>query len=240
MPPSDLIACPACGLIQRCPQAVAAGPAPLSRARPAGVRLVCARCAERLPHTDPRHEAASRNRVLALSLAALILYPAAMMLPVMRIERLGHGRETTIWSGAVALIRDGHAAIGLLVLVCSVIIPLAKLAALIMLTWPGLARRLPGLPPARRHLIHRVVEWLGRWGMVDVLLVAVLIAAVKLGDLMSVHAGPGVTAFGGVVVLSLLASAFFDPRSIWLDEPVALPKLSKPTTPRSQSAPIRT
>lgn len=167
----------------------------------------------------PEHDRRMRQRVLALSLAALLLYPAAMILPVLRIEQLGHGRDTTIWGGAVSLIRDGHLAVGILVLVCSVIIPPGKLLALVALNWPGLADRLPGLPPHRRHFIARAVDWLGRWGMVDVLLVAVLIAAVKLGDLMSVRAGPGVTAFAAVVVLSLFASAAFDPRSVWRNQP---------------------
>lgn len=182
--------------------------------------LGCARCGEKLELGFPEHDRRMRSRVLALATAALLLYPAAMVLPVMRIERMGHGRDTTIWGGAVALIRDGHAAVGVLVLVCSVLIPLGKLFALIGLSWPGLVERLPGLPPRRRHLIYTAVEWLGRWGMVDVLLVAVLIAAVKLGDLMSVRAGPGVTAFGAVVVLSLLASACFDPRTLWRGEPI--------------------
>jgi paraquat-inducible protein A len=60
-----------------------------------------------------------------------------------------------------------------------------------------------------------MVEFLGRWGMVDVLLVAVLVAVVKLGDLVTVTPGPGVLAFGSVVVLSLLASAAFDPHALW-------------------------
>jgi paraquat-inducible protein A len=171
--------------------------------------------------------------VLALSLAALILYPAAMALPVMRLERFGHGTQTTIWGGAAALIRDGHAAIGLLVLVCSIVIPLAKLLALIGLSWPGLTDRLPNFSFRHRHVVYRMVEWLGRWGMVDVLLVAVLIAAVKLGDVLTVRAGPGVTAFGGVVILSLLASACFDPGYIWRDAPAR-----DPTSRNRQTKPV--
>ena len=66
-----------------------------------------------------------------------------------------------------------------------------------------------------RASTYRVVEWIGRWGMLDVLLVALLVAAVKLGSWVEVHPGPGVAAFGGVVIFSLLASAAFDPQAIW-------------------------
>ena len=63
-----------------------------------------------------------------------------------------------------------------------------------------------------------MIEFIGRWGMVDVLLVAVLVAVVKLGDLVEVTPGPGVVVFGGVVILSLIASAMFDPHAIWEEE----------------------
>ena len=66
-----------------------------------------------------------------------------------------------------------------------------------------------------RALTYHLIEWTGRWGMLDVLLVAVLVALVKLGDLMQISAGPGATAFATVVILSLLASACFDPHSLW-------------------------
>lgn len=138
-----------------------------------------------------------------------------MSLPVMRIERFGHSMDTTIWGGVVALINDNHVLIGLVVLVCSVVVPVFKLLAMLVLSSSSCGVAL--LSAGQRHTMYRLVEFLGRWGMLDVLLIAVLIAAIKLGDLMSVHAGPGVLAFGGMVVLSLGASACFDPRSIWHD-----------------------
>src|SRR5205085_2604151 len=108
------------------------------------------------------------------------------------------------------LITHHQVLIGLVVLVCSVVIPVLKLAGLFVLTgrWVTLERR-------HRASIYRAIEAAGRWGMIDVLLVALTIAAVKLGDLVVVTPGPGVVAFGACVVLSLAASAVFNPHAIW-------------------------
>jgi paraquat-inducible protein A len=154
----------------------------------------------------------SRARTVAFALAALALYPAAMMLPVLEVSRLGHVHEATIWSGVVALLAEGQWFVGLVVLFASIIAPIAKLAAL-------LAVCLPIGQTEHRASAYRFVEWIGRWGMLDVLLVAILVAVVKLGDWVQVQPGPGLAAFAGVVVLSLIASAVFDPHSIWEDHP---------------------
>ncbi len=96
-----------------------------------------------------------------------------------------------------------------MVLLCSVVVPVMKLAALLMLsTQRGLGER-------HRALTYRLVEWTGRWGMLDVLLVAVLVAVLKLGDLMTVSVGPGLLAFTACVTLSLAAAASFDPFDMW-------------------------
>lgn len=176
--------------------------------------LQCARCGG--PITDPeragRHDVRS-TWAASLALSALILYPLAMALPIMRIERFGHAHDTTIWGGVVSLVADGHTAMGLVVLACSVLIPVMKLVAILALSSKRHAASF--LTAEHQHTTFRLVEFLGRWGMLDVLLVAVLIAAIKLGDLMSVRAGTGVLAFGVMVLLSLAASACFDPRAIW-------------------------
>lgn len=144
----------------------------------------------------------------AFALAALILYPLAVSLPVMQLRKLGHVRDVTVWSGAVELLGGGHVAVGVLVFLCSIVIPLLKLGGIFLLgfeaPWRGREQH--------RMRTHRVIDWVGRWGMLDVLLVAVLVAAIKLGNWAEISPGPGVVAFASVVVLSLLASAVFDPR----------------------------
>jgi paraquat-inducible protein A len=152
------------------------------------------------------------SRAAAFSAGALVLYPAAMMLPVIRLERMGHERAATIWSGVVELFSAGYVAVGTVVLICSVLAPLGKIGAIFAIAGPTLLNR------HHRAATFRMVEWIGRWGMLDVLLVALLVAAVKLGDWVNVHPGPGVAAFAGVVILSLLSSAVFDPHAIWEEQ----------------------
>ncbi|MBO6739565.1 MAG: paraquat-inducible protein A [Phycisphaerales bacterium] len=152
----------------------------------------------------------STNRAAALAVAALLLYPLALWLPVMQIERLGHESHASIWSGTVALLAEGHLFVGLAVLLFSVVAPIGKLALIFGLcVGQGLIAR------QDQARAYRLIEIIGRWGMVDVLLVAILVAVVKLGDLVEVTPGPGVMIFGVVVILSLLASAAFDPHAIW-------------------------
>ncbi|MCA9283666.1 MAG: paraquat-inducible protein A [Phycisphaerales bacterium] len=153
-----------------------------------------------------------RHRTMALALAALALYPVAIGLPVMTLTQLGHAHQTGIVQGGIDLLTSGNIAIGLLVLVCSVLLPLGKLGALLVLAGDV------ALHPVRQAWIHRVVEWTGRWGMLDVLLVAILVAAVKLGDVVEVSLGPGALAFAACVALSLAASAAFDPHLLWSEQ----------------------
>jgi len=188
-------ACHCCGMVHRIP--------------PVGNRSVacCTRCRAVIRHgVHPR----STNRAAALAFAALLLYPMALWLPVMQIERLGHESDASIWSGTIALLAEGHLFVGLAVLLFSVIAPIGKLVLIFALCiGQGLIAR------HDRARAYRLIELIGRWGMVDVLLVAILVAVVKLGDLVEVTPGPGVVIFGVVVILSLLASAAFDPHAIW-------------------------
>ena len=170
---------------------------------------VCQRCRAALSLPSPRRSAST---VVALCLAALVLYPFAILLPVISIDEMGHTNTSTVWSGMVSLFASGQLLVGAVVLLGSVVAPLGKLGAMLTLCLGDLV-----LHRRRQALTYRAVEWLGRWGMLDVLLVATLVAAVKLGDWVDVHPGPGVLAFTAVVVLSMLASAAFDPKSIWQD-----------------------
>lgn len=138
------------------------------------------------------------------------MYPPGVVLPVMTVENFGHSQATGILDGAATLLASGHVLIGLVVIVCSIVIPLAKLVALLTLSLNGRALR-----DRHRALTYHLVEWTGRWGMLDVLLVAVLVAGLKLGDVVSVSPGPGAAAFASCVLLSLAATACFDPHQLW-------------------------
>ncbi len=152
----------------------------------------------------------SNSRTAAMATAALVLYPFAVSMPIMEVQKLGHVREVSILEGVTQLLAKGELLVGLIVLLCSIVLPLAKLFALLVLSAGGLT-----LGRRHRALTYRVVEWSGRWGMLDVLLVALLVAAVKLGDLVEVTPGPAALAFAAVVVLSLAAAACFDPHGLW-------------------------
>jgi paraquat-inducible protein A len=175
-------------------------------------RATCTRCRTTL--ASPARSARSMSRTAAFAVAALVLYPAAMLLPVMRIEQFGHAQATSILGGTIDLLAHGHIGIGLVILICSVVIPLTKLLTLLTLvTGPMMLRH------HHRALAHHLLEWTGRWGMLDVLAVAVVVAALKLGDLVDVTPGPGAIAFASVVALSLLASASFNPHLAWERSP---------------------
>jgi len=187
-------ACHCCGLVQHLPEV------------PTGARARCARC-----HTTlwrPGRKLAGNRRCAAAALAALILYPVAVSLPIMRLERFGHLTEASIWSGTFSLLAEGQILVGIVVLACSVVIPLLKLAGLLLITTGRLSHR-------NRAFTYRLIEWAGRWGMLDVLLIAILVAWIKVGDLMEVHPGPAALAFTVCVCLSLVATACFDPHALW-------------------------
>lgn len=206
-PMTDLGACHCCGLVHAVPQIDARSVA------------CCIRCNSVIRHgIHPR----SIPRTAAYALAALILYPLALTLPVMQIERFGHVSDASIWSGMVGLLSEGHLFVGMAVLMFSVIAPVGKLGLLAVLC--------AGNKLVTRHdraKVYKLIEFIGRWGMVDVLLVAVLVAVVKLGDLVTVTPGPGVIVFGVVVILSLIASTMFDPHAIWEERSIEGRVLSK-------------
>jgi len=198
--------CRGCGLVQTVPSVPTAGAVAAARSA-----YHCHRCDRRLP--DPAGRAWRQTWTRATATAALILYPLAVSLPILEVSKLGRSRETGILEGTARLLTDGHVFVGSVVLVCSVLLPLVKLVSLLVLSGGGGALR-------RRHraLTFRVVEWTGRYGMLDVLCVAVLVAVLKLGDVVDVTVGPGALVFGSCVLLSLFATAIFDPHDLWEEE----------------------
>jgi paraquat-inducible protein A len=174
-----------------------------------GMISECVRCGSRLDQR-PRN---SLHRTAALSLAALILYIPANLLPILRLELYGAVSENTVWDGVVRFYRDGSYVIALIVLLASIVIPLLKLTGLFFVTFTAALRwnRVRLL----RTWLFRFIESIGRWAMLDVFVVAIWVAVVKLGSLAHVTPGRGLLPFGCVVVLTLLASASFDPELIW-------------------------
>lgn len=180
-----------------------------------GTIATCCRCGSTLE----RRTFNSLHRTAAFSLAALILYFPANAFPILHMEIFGVSSENTIWQGIVLLFQDGQWIVAGIVFMASIVIPLLKLLGLFFLVatstfhWSG-GKRL-------RTWAYRIIEGIGRWAMLDVFVLAVLVSLVKLQRLATIIPGKGLTAFAAVVVFTLLASASFDPQLIWEQEECA-------------------
>lgn len=171
--------------------------------------MPCPRCGGVVHLRIPR----SLEKTSAFLVAAAVLYVPANLLPVMHSSNLLAEQDDTILSGVVYLIRSGSWPLALIVFCASIVVPLLKILAIGLLVWMS-ARRSTRHPLARARL-YRVVEFIGRWSMLDIFAVTLLVALVRMGALASVLPGPGALAFAAVVVLTLLAADSFDPRAIW-------------------------
>jgi paraquat-inducible protein A len=149
----------------------------------------------------------------ALSLAALILYVPANIFPILRLNMYGATSENTVWDGCVRLFTDGDYVVAVIVFLASMLIPLLKLMGLFFLvttTKLGITRW-----KMLRTWIYRIIDSIGRWAMLDVFVMAVLVSLVKLERLATIIPGKGLLAFALVVVFTIFASASFDPQLIW-------------------------
>ncbi|MEZ5447592.1 MAG: paraquat-inducible protein A [Thiolinea sp.] len=181
--------------------------------RPAHVRrrdaLHCPRCGEIFRFGPNR----SVEITWALLIAAAILYIPANLMPVMSVYMLGAGQPDTIISGAMHLLQAGQWPLALLIFVASIVVPLLKLFALgfLLIT----IQRGSRWRPHDRVLLYRLTEYIGRWSMVDVFVVAILTALVQFGNLARVEANAGTFSFAAVVVLTMLAAHTLDEHLIW-------------------------
>ena len=192
---AGLVLCEACGLLSR----------PAHREEPG----YCPRCNGELAFR--RHN--SIQRTWALIVAAAICYLPANILPVMTTSTLGSVEEDTIISGVVLLYTTGSWHLALIVLIASVMIPLAKLIALSYLLIT--VQRGSIRSNRERARLYRLVEFIGRWSMLDVFVDTFVVALIQLQPLMAVLPGTGVLFFAAVVVLTMVAAESFDPRLIW-------------------------
>lgn len=155
----------------------------------------------------------SIQRTWALLITSLILYIPANMLPIMHTRVLGSDEPSTILGGVLLLWRSGSYPIAAIIFIASVIVPVGKLLILIWLNYT--VQRGVNNKHAERIFWYRVTEFIGRWSMVDVFVVAVLVSLIQLGNTMSIYPGPAAIAFCGVVILTMLAAMTFDTRLMW-------------------------
>ncbi len=169
----------------------------------------CPRCGARVHLRKPN----SIRRTWALLAASCILYLPANLLPITVTTSLGSKQSDTIISGVIYFLKHGSIAIGLIIFIASICVPLMKI---LTLTYLLLTVQLKSLwRPRDRTRLYRMTEAVGRWSMVDIYVVTIMVALVKLGALANVEAGPATIYFAAVVVLTMLAAESFDPRLIW-------------------------
>lgn len=167
----------------------------------------CPRCHTKL-HLRRRD---SLQRTWAFTIAALLLYLPANLLPILRVESVAGAQSSTIISGVIQFWQQEDYPVAIIIFVASVMIPVLKIIAIVSLC---LAARI-GHQPRGMTRLYRVTEFVGRWSMVDVFVVAILVGVVQLGSTISIHPGPGAVSFAAVVVLTMFAAMSFDPRLIW-------------------------
>ena len=192
---AGLLSCPACSLV--------------SRPKNAAEVASCPRCGASVHQRKPN----SIARTWAFLIAAYVLYIPANVLPIMNTSSLFNAQRDTIMSGLVYLWHSGSWATAALIFFASVVEPLLKL---IVMTWLVLSvQRGSTWKPKVRGRVYRVVSVVGRWSMLDIFVVTILVALVQIESVAEIKAGPGALAFGAVVVLTMFASFSFDPRLFW-------------------------
>ena len=195
LPLDDLVACHECDLLMRKPVLAL------------GEKAQCPRCGYEL--YAHRHNVVERS--LALVLAALLLYIPANFLPIMQLNLLGQSSQDTVWSGVLGLFNSGMQGVAVIVFLCSMGIPLLKLLCqlTVLLSIHFDVGRSYGL------LLYRIYHHLRDWGMLEVYLMGVLVAIVKLADMAAMTIGIGLACFVALLLVQVWLEVVMSPHQIW-------------------------
>ncbi|MEM6625191.1 MAG: paraquat-inducible protein A [Pseudomonadota bacterium] len=182
--------------------------------RPGETCTVCgAKTRLRNPH--------SIQKVWALWIAGVVAYIPGNVMPIMVTQSASGESPATIMGGVITLIHHESYAIAAVIFIASIVVPLSKFAVIAWLTLS--IQRQWAIDDHRRHFAHELVEFIGRWSMIDVFVVAALAALIQIGGLMSILPGPGVDAFAMSVIFTMFSAMSLDPRLIW-DRPSKTPE----------------
>jgi len=169
----------------------------------------CRKCAANVHSRKPN----SLQRTWAFLIIGLMAYVPANLYPIMLTTSLSGNSSDTIYSGVIALAQSGSVFVAVVVFVASVVIPVAKFVII-----AGLALSLHfqwNMSENTRHILHTITEFIGRWSMIDVFVVAVLAALIQLGAILTIEPGLGINAFALSVVFTMLSATSLDARLIW-------------------------
>ncbi|MCQ8278596.1 paraquat-inducible protein A [Acetobacteraceae bacterium KSS8] len=198
-PAGHLVSCTSCGLV--CASEI--------KLPKTGVLGNCPRCHAPVSVRKPQ----SLSRCVVLLACAVVLYIPANLFPVMTIVKLNRGGGHTILNGVRELYEAGMLPLALLVFFASITVPVLKIVGLALMclgTWRRSDMRLRD-----RTRLYRLVVLIGRWSMIDVFMISILVALVRYSGLAHITAEPGMFAFAAVVVLTIFAADCFDPRTMW-------------------------
>ena len=191
--PQSLVQCPVCHCLQ--------------------VQNEQGRCQRCQTNIKPKDAARSVEIAFALVIAAAILYIPANLMPVMSFYFLHDGQPDTILSGVFRLIANGQWPLALIVFIASIVVPLLKLITLSFLLFT--IHRKSSWRPRDRMWLYKVTEYIGRWSMVDIFVIAILVGLVQFGNVARVEANVGTFSFAAVVVLTMFAARALDSHLIW-------------------------
>lgn len=169
----------------------------------------CPRCgsAMHLRKTDSIH------RTLALLITACILYIPANIYPIMVTDQLGTSTDSTIIGGVLLLISMDSIPIAAVIFIASVMVPVGKIISMFYLCFT--VSRGSSVSPRQLTIAYRMTEFIGKWSMVDVFVVAILVALIQLGGILVIRPGIAAVAFAGLVMVTMVAAESFDPRLFW-------------------------
>ncbi|GGO66177.1 paraquat-inducible protein A [Bowmanella pacifica] len=190
-----------------------------------GDQQACVRCGTRIKNanTDKKLQTA-----WALLMTAALLYLPANLLPMMNTTSMGQTEASTIISGVALLWKLGSYPVAAVIFLVSVIIPIAKILALCTVYWHAQHARTPSAAASFKNTtLYRITEFIGRWSMIDIFVVALLVALIQLNEVMAISPGPAALYFALVVILTMISANIFDPKSLWRQtQPVAAPSTS--------------
>ncbi len=169
----------------------------------------CPRCQTQLHLRKPQ----SLQMTMAYLFTALLLYIPANLWPMMVTEKLGQVEHSTILGGIILLWQDGSHPVAVIVFIASVLVPIIKFLILLLLCFSVYFSHI--LCPHKRLKLYLLTELIGRWSMVDLFVVAILVALIQLEHLVNVQPGSGAIAFSGVVILTIMSAKSFDSRILW-------------------------
>lgn len=178
-------------------------------------QLVCPRCASK-GYVRRKN---SLQWTLALLFTSIILYLPANIMPIMITDLLGNKVPSTIIAGVILLWSEGSYPVAMVIFIASIMVPTLKMIAIAWLCWDAHGKG--DRDRERMHLIYEVVEFVGRWSMIDVFVIAVLSALVRMGGLMNIYPAMGALMFALVVIMTMFSAMTFDPRLSWDREPTS-------------------